>query len=175
MKKIDSIQHPVARDILPIQMPHKRPTTVEYRPDFFRPLEWQFLQAVCLRLIPEPQSQQVAEFIDQHMHTPYAYGEADPEQVAQPEPRASQRKSLRNLLRGGMAAMEKDSQRLFQGLSFTQLTASSQEDLLQAAKQGHLQWGKLSCAEWFTLLHEELQLGLQSVHQIHSSDYSSAA
>ena len=71
---------PAASAPSPIAPPPATPATNDYRPTFFTPAEWAFINAACARLIPEdgngPGAVElgVPQYIDRQMGTPWAEG-----------------------------------------------------------------------------------------------------
>ncbi|MBB3102312.1 gluconate 2-dehydrogenase subunit 3 family protein [Azomonas macrocytogenes] len=139
----------------------QRPSAKAYRPDFFSGPEWAFLNAACACLIPAGVTSgnvthmSAAQFIDRHMHTPYAHGKTHSQQDL---PGKREHLSVRDLLRTGMKAMDRHCQHTFDNRRFVELEPALQENLLQAAGNGTLALDDGSAAAWFAQLQAEVRL-----------------
>ncbi|WP_434606302.1 gluconate 2-dehydrogenase subunit 3 family protein [Pseudomonas sp. D2-30] len=143
--------------------------TDHYKPTFFTPEEWAFLIAACDRLIPSDQvgpgavELGVPEFLDRHMHTPYANGGIwymqGPFIEAAPEFGYQGRLTLRETLRVGIKAFDASCRKSFSGKTFAQLTTAQQEELLKSAESGKLALEDISSKLFFTNLLNEVRNG----------------
>jgi gluconate 2-dehydrogenase gamma chain len=140
-----------------------------YQPTFFSAAEWAFIQAACDRLIPAddigPGAIQVGvpEFIDRHMHTPYAAGDIwymqGPFVEAAPQFGYQGRLAVRDLLRLGIKAFDEHCRATLGGKIFSQAAHAQQEALLKAAEAGQLELEGISAREFFGQLLAETRLG----------------
>jgi gluconate 2-dehydrogenase gamma chain len=140
-----------------------------YTPTFFKPDEWTCLGAVCDRLIPSDEHGPgavelgVPEFIDRHMHTPYAAGDGwymqGPFVEAAPEFGYQGRLPLRDILRVGLRALDSHCKASFTGKTFAQLEKSQQEVLLKSAESNALHFPDIGAQLFFTQLLAETRNG----------------
>jgi hypothetical protein len=126
------------------QVVDKRLREVPQR-QFFDEREWRTLQAVCDRLVPQPDRPHdpvpIAPWIDdklqQHRSEGYRYDDMPPMEQA---------------WRKGLRGIDEDSQRLL-GRSFAELTGEEQDRVLTAVQDGEVQgkaWEGMSAKRFFS-------------------------
>jgi hypothetical protein len=121
----------------------KRLTEVPPR-RFFTELEWLTLEAVCARLIPQPDRAHpipIVPWIDEKLH----YDRRDGFRYDDMPP-------LREAWRLGLHGIDRESQRRF-GIAFTAVSDISQDALLRALQSGDVQdelWTRLPPRRFFT-------------------------
>lgn len=125
-----------------------------YQPDFFNSHEWRQLQVLCDRLLPlnplaSLPASQIMEFIDRHMHTPYAHASVPV------LPRA--KLPIRDLLRSGMRALDEHCQH-YLDTRFAELSPGRQSNLLQSLACGLLVLEGVSGQAWYHQLLGEIHL-----------------
>jgi len=140
-----------------------------YKPSFFNAAEWAFVLAACDRLIPADDigpgaiELGVPEFLDRHMQTPYAAGDIwymqGPFLEAAPQFGYQGRLPLRDILRTGMAAIDKHCRDSFGGKSFAELDHTQQEDVLKSAEKGELKLDGIASKTFFTNFLNETRNG----------------
>jgi gluconate 2-dehydrogenase gamma chain len=140
-----------------------------YMPTFFKPDEWAFVVAACDRLIPAdehgPGAMElgVPEFIDRHMHTPYARGAIwymqGPFVEAAPEFGYQGLLAPRDILSVGARAVDVYCKANFGGKTFARLAHAQQEALLQAAESGALPLPDIAAQVFFAQLLAETRNG----------------
>jgi gluconate 2-dehydrogenase gamma chain len=143
--------------------------TAPYAPTFFKSAEWAFLHSACDRLIPADENGpgavdlNVPEFIDRHMHTPYANGGIwymqGPFVEAEETFGYQGRLSLREILRVGIDAVNKHCAHTFGGKSFDQIDHEQQEALLKSAESGKLELEGIGSKVFFAQLLAETRNG----------------
>lgn len=141
----------------------------DYKPTFFTAVEWAFLIAACDRLIPSdhvgPGAVElgVPEFLDRHMHSPYANGGIwymqGPFVEAAPEFGYQGRLNLRETLRIGIKAIDAHCKKTFAGKAFAELSEAQQEELLTSAESGKLALEDISSKLFFSNLLNEVRNG----------------
>ncbi len=152
--------------------PAARPARIgqdQYAPTFFNSTQWALLNAACGRLIPSDDvgpgalDLGVPEFIDRHMHTPYASGANWYMQgpfIEAPATLGYQGQlPLREILRVGMNALDFHCTKSFDGKTFAQLDDSAQDGLLKSAESGQLALEGISSQLFFTQLLAETRNG----------------
>jgi hypothetical protein len=118
---------------------------------FFSETEWQLLEAVCARLLPQPERPRpvpIVPWIDDKLHhnrlDGFRYEDMPP---------------LRDAWRSGLAGIEQESQRRF-GAGFTNLSAEHQDAILEAVQSGDVTadvWTHLPAQRFFaTILLKEV-------------------
>ena len=118
---------------------------------FFSETEWQLLEAVCARLLPQPERSQpipIVPWIDDKLHhnrlDGFRYEDMPP---------------LRDAWRSGLAGIEQESQRRFGG-GFTNLSVDHQDAVLRAIQSGDVTadvWKRLPAQRFFaTVLLKEV-------------------
>ena len=140
-----------------------------YAPTFFNAAQWTFLVAACDRLIPSDEvgpgavESGVPEFLDRHMHTPYANGAIwymqGPFLEAAPEFGYQGRLTLREILRIGIDAFDAHCKKSFDGKTFAQLEHAQQEALLKDAEAGKVELEGISAKLFFSNLLGEVKNG----------------
>lgn len=111
---------------------------------FCTPEEWQTLESVCARIVPQPVAQPpvpIAAYVDAKL----VEDERDGYRDARLPP-------LREAWRQGLAALDAEARQRF-NVSFHKLDTAEQDALLRAAQDGNLDnaaWGDLSCKLFFT-------------------------
>lgn len=140
----------------------------DYKPTFFTPEEWAFVNAACARLIPAddlgPGAKElgVPEFLDRHMQSPYANGAIwymqGPFLEAAPEFGYQGRMNLKEIIRAGIKAFDayakKDA-----GKAFADLDPAKQDDLLKGAEAGKLQFEGVGSKLFFSNFLAEVRNG----------------
>ena len=144
-------------------------TGAAYRPVFFNPDEWRFLEAACERLIPHDEhgpgalETGVPEFVDRHMQTPYAAGDIWYMQgpfLDAPSTFGYQgRLPLRDILRVGIAGTDRHCHDTFGGKSFAQLTPADQAATLANLETGKVKLAEISATLFFGFLLSETRNG----------------
>lgn len=144
-------------------------TPVEYVPTFFNATEWAFLHAACDRLIPHDEigpgavELGVPEFLDRHMQTPYAAGDIwymqGPFLKAPPEFGYQGRLALRDMIRVGMAAVDRHCAASFSGRRFAELGFAQQEDVLRGLETAKIALDDVPSRTFFVSLLTEVRNG----------------
>jgi hypothetical protein len=118
---------------------------------FFTEAEWQTLQAVCARIVPQPADRDrpvpLAAMVDAKMHANGLDGFRD-----------ARLPRMQDAWRRGLAALDAEAGHRH-GTAFHRLSADEQDGLLSAVQQGRVEtaaWGDLPPALFFThrVLHE---------------------
>jgi gluconate 2-dehydrogenase gamma chain len=140
-----------------------------YRPTFFNPVEWSFINAAVGRLIPSdgpgPGGLEtgVPEFIDRQMELPYGHGAyfylQGPFQPDAPATLGYQlRYTPRELYRSGIAAAN-DACRTAAGRAFADLTPDEQDRFLSSLEKNQVQLSGPPAAAFFAQLLENAREG----------------
>jgi hypothetical protein len=118
---------------------------------FFTEMEWQTLEAVCARLIPQPDRAQpipIVPWIDEKLHHNWLDGFRYEDMPPQ-----------REAWRGGLAAIDQEGERRF-GTSFVRLPAANQDAVIAAIQAGEVvadRWRGLPPQRFFsTVLLKEV-------------------
>ena len=121
------------------------PAVADYRPAFFTPAEWTFVQAACARLIPNDANGPgalelgVAQYIDRQMSTPYGDAAAwymqGPFFEGKPEFGYQSQLTPKQQYRLGVRAIDAWCSKAH-GKSFAGLTAAQQDDVLKQVEAG---------------------------------------
>jgi gluconate 2-dehydrogenase gamma chain len=147
-------------DELPNSVPApNHPTVTDYRPTFFTPAEWQFINAACARLIPADEHGPgaievgVPQYIDRQMNTPWAEGAnwymQGPFFEAAAEFGYQSQLTPKQQFRLGIKAIDGLCQeRLKQ--AFANLTPTQQDDVLRQIEKGTLTSPELPLATFFS-------------------------
>jgi gluconate 2-dehydrogenase gamma chain len=140
-----------------------------YKPAFFNPDEWAFIQAACDRLIPHDEvgpgavELGVPEFIDRHAQTLYAAGAifymAGPFIEASPEFGYQGSLAPRDILRVGFKAIDGYCKQQFNGKRFAELPPADQETILHALEGGKIEIEEISAKLFFTQFLGEVRNG----------------
>lgn len=134
----------------------------DYKPTFFSPPEWSFLQAAVARLIPADQlgpgalEAGVPEYIDRQMQTPYAAGEQwymqGPFDDQAPASMGYQlRLNLQQLVRQGIGQSDALAQSRH-GRAFASLKTQEQEALLREIESGKVDFEGVPASAFFSAL-----------------------
>lgn len=126
---------------------------------FFRPDEWTTLEAVCSRLIPQPDRPDnpvpIVPWIDQRLErnqgNGYRYEDMPP---------------MRDAWRLGIAGIEEESVRRF-GTHFRELSPERQDEVLRRIQQGEVEgevWEKLPAKRFFKSTLLESVAGIYYAH-----------
>jgi len=147
----------------------QRDAPPDYKPGFFNDVEWGFIVAACDRLIPADEigpgalEAGVPEFIDRHMQTPYAAGDIwymqGPFIEAGPEFGYQGPLPVRDILRVGIAEINRYCAKNLGGKTFEQLEHARQEALLKDAEGGKLALENISARTFFGQLLGETRTG----------------
>lgn len=118
-------------------------------PQFLSASEWQILNAICNRIVPQPDYRApvpVAAMVDQKL----ANDNRDGYRQASLPP-------LREAWRRGLAALETAAQAQHHA-AFHTLSAIAQDELLKAMQEGRLEWGEMPAKLFFKerLIHDIL-------------------
>jgi hypothetical protein len=112
---------------------------------FFDPEEWETLEAICSRIIPQPERQDspvpIAPFIDSKMFE----NQQDGYQFADMP-------SMREAWKLGLKAIDEESLNRF-GALFRKLSAENQDDILRSVQEGKVEsaiWRQLPPARFFS-------------------------
>lgn len=145
--------------------------TVEFEPSFFNRAEWRFLCAACDRLIPEDPlgpgalAAGVPEFIDRHMHTPFARGELSyrlgPFRPAHPALGYQGPLAPCDVLRLGLQNAEAECIRRHDS-AFHVLDPQKKDAFLSDLELGRASIGEPDAALFFRVLLSETRLGFFS-------------
>jgi gluconate 2-dehydrogenase gamma chain len=135
------------------------PTESDYRPAFFTPEEWIFINAACARLIPADEHGPsavdlgVPQYIDQQMGTPWADGGIwymqGPFFEAAPEFGYQSQLTPRQQYRLGIKAIDGLCRQHLSN-TFAALTAPQQDDVLKQIEKRQLTATELSLSTFFT-------------------------
>ena len=136
------------KDDLSLSAPGRgQTTTPDYRPGYFTPAEWAFVQAAVDRLIPKDEhgpgavEQGVPEYIDRQMQTPYAEGSLwymqGPFLEAAPEFGYQSRLTPKEQYRLGIRAIDAHCRGEF-GRAFADLAPAQQDDVLKRVEGGQI-------------------------------------
>jgi gluconate 2-dehydrogenase gamma chain len=136
-----------------------RPAVTDYRPTFFTPAEWAFINAACARLIPADEHGPgavelgVPQYIDRQMGTPWADGAIwymqGPFFEAAPEFGYQSQLTPKQQYRLGIKAIDAlCQQRLKQ--TFAALPAAQQDDVLKQIEKGTLSFPDLHLTAFFS-------------------------
>ncbi|MGY3448303.1 gluconate 2-dehydrogenase subunit 3 family protein [Bradyrhizobium sp. USDA 4353] len=124
--------------------------SVTTTPQFFSASEFQLIQAIAARIVPQPSTRPpipVAALVDRKLHADIADGYRTD---GMPRHREAWRRGLRALEAEALAAFHQP---------FAELSEATQDRLLQRAEAGELKaadWGDMRCDEFFKrrLLHD---------------------
>jgi gluconate 2-dehydrogenase gamma chain len=135
-----------------------RPATADYRPTFFTPDEWAFINAACARLIPADQHGPsalelgVPQYIDRQMGTPWADGAIwymhGPFVEAAAQFGYQSQLTPRQQYRLGIAAIDRLCRERLQQ-PFAALTPAQQDDVLKQIEKGSLTSADLPLKTFF--------------------------
>jgi gluconate 2-dehydrogenase gamma chain len=133
-----------------------------YKPEFFNENEWALLKAACDQLTAKAFLDatetlgDLPAFIDQHMLSPYAHGDLDCLQDPfsdTPVKLPQGRQPLRDLVRNGLADLNRYSQQTHQQ-PFVALATAEQQQVLANAEAGLL---GATAQEFLSLLRTEIE------------------
>jgi gluconate 2-dehydrogenase gamma chain len=137
----------------------EHPTQPDYRPAFFTPDEWAFINAACARLIPAdehgPSAVElgVPQYIDRQMGTPWADGAIwymqGPFFESTPEFGYQSQLTPKQQYRLGIKAID-ELCRQHQNNPFAALAAAQQDSVLQQIQKGSLTSAELSLTTFFS-------------------------
>lgn len=140
-----------------------------YVPSFFSASEWTFVVAACDRLIPHdavgPGAVElgVPEFLDRHMQTPYACGDIwymqGPFLKAAPEFGYQGRLALRDILRVGIANVDRHCRANFAGRAFAELEGERQDQVLRDLETAKIGLDDVPSRTFFVSLLSEVRNG----------------
>ena len=143
-----------------------------YSPAFFHAEEWAFVKAAVARLIPSDDlgpgaiEAGVPEFIDRQMDAVFGYAAIwymqGPFVAATPEFGYQAALAPREVYRAGIAAMNSHCKTTFNGKTFAELDAASQDATLKLAEAGTLEFEGTSSKTFFTFLLQNTKEGYLS-------------
>ncbi len=143
-----------------------------YNPVFFQPHEWFFVKAAVARLIPSDDlgpgalEAGVPEFIDRQMDAVFGYAAIwymqGPFVAAPPEFGYQAALAPRDVYRAGIAAINSYCKASFNGKTFAELDAASQDATLKLAEAGTLVFEGTSSKTFFTFLLQNTKEGYLS-------------
>ena len=152
-------EKPPRDDLAQSAPPPNRPADPEYRPTWFTPAEWAFVNAACDRLIPRDATGPgavelgVPEYIDRQMQTPWAEGAgwymSPPFIKAAPEFGYQSALTPRQQYRLAIAEIDAACQRQF-SKSFAQLSPEEQDSTLSAIEASKITSPQLSLKTFFS-------------------------
>ncbi|MGI4793713.1 MAG: gluconate 2-dehydrogenase subunit 3 family protein [Janthinobacterium lividum] len=135
-----------------------RPADPQYKPAFFTPAEWAFVNAACDRLIPRDKvgpgavELGVPEYIDRQMLTPYSAGGgmymSGPFLKAAPEFGYQSKLTPREQYRLGIRAVDAHCTQAF-GRSFADLSLEQQDDTLKKIQSGQIVSDEIALGTFF--------------------------
>jgi gluconate 2-dehydrogenase gamma chain len=135
------------------------PAEDHYRPAFFTPAEWAFVQAACARLIPDDANGPgalelgVPQFIDRQMGTPYgdaaAWYMSGPFYEGAPEFGYQSQLTPKQQYRLGVRAIDAWCEKHL-NKSFADLTPAQQDDVLRQVEAGAIKADDVSPKTFFT-------------------------
>jgi gluconate 2-dehydrogenase gamma chain len=135
------------------------PAASDYRPTFFTPVEWAFINAACERLIPADEHGPgavelgVPQYIDRQMGTPWADGAIwymqGPFFEAKPEFGYQSQLTPKQQYRLGIKVIDALC-RERANKPFADLTATEQDDILKQIEKGALKSPDISLATFFS-------------------------
>ena len=144
----------------------------DYSPAFFHAEEWAFVKAAVARLIPSDDlgpgaiEAGVPEFIDRQMDAVFGYAAIwymqGPFVAATPEFGYQAALAPREVYRAGIAAMNSHCKTTFNGKTFAELDAASQDATLKLAEAGTLEFEGTSSKTFFTFLLQNTKEGYLS-------------
>jgi len=142
-----------------------------YRPKFFTDAEWNFVSAICDRIIPADENGPgaldagVPEFIDRQLETPWGHGDLWYRQApfldAPPELGVQLNLIPRQVYRLGIVAMDEAVRGLFHK-PFTACDTQQRDVAIATLEQGKLDFGELPSGYFFALLLQNTREGFFS-------------
>jgi gluconate 2-dehydrogenase gamma chain len=137
----------------------EHPTVADYRPSYFTPAEWAFINAACGRLIPADEHGPgavelgVPQYIDRQMGTPWAEGALwylqGPFFEATREFGYQAQLTPRQQYRLGIKAIDTLCQQRL-NMPFAALTSQQQDEVLKQVEKGTLTSAELPLTTFFT-------------------------
>jgi gluconate 2-dehydrogenase gamma chain len=136
-----------------------QPAADDYRPTFFTPAEWLFINAACARLIPADEhgpgaiDTGVPQYIDRQMSTPWAEGASwymqGPFFEAPAEFGYQSQLTPKQQFRLGIRAIDRLCQEHL-GQAFAGLTSTQQDDVLHQIEKGSLDSPEIHLTTFFS-------------------------
>ena len=122
-----------------------RRLSVPYGPRFFTAAEWQTLEAVCKRIVPQPKDRSsvpLPSYVDEKM---LVNREEGFRHATMPRQREAWKR--------GLAALDDEAKRAYGGRRFHEIGAAEQDAMLRKAQEGELSgpaWGGMPSKLFFT-------------------------
>ncbi len=154
-----AVQSPAGEALASDAPAPEHPTAADYRPSYFTPPEWAFINAACARLIPADEHGPgavelgVPQYIDRQMGTPWAEGAIwylqGPFFEASREFGYQSRLTPKQQYRLGIRAIDTLCQE-HQKMPFAALPPAQQDDVLKQVEKGTLTSTELPLATFFS-------------------------